>query len=190
MIVTCDGCRTKYLLSDEKVPERGIRVRCPKCKFVWRLMPPADESTFEVSSGVFGGQEPEVGEQQSSGWATLEKSLRSFAARTSSVEEEQASEETVEAPKASATATEDPEVRKRLDRSKRLARVYVSDILVYNKEKRDKALADGDLMTVLGPEIKKAWEAYKEKIGSSIPESSQYFRDALNEILADGRKIF
>ena len=83
MIVTCDGCRTKYLLSDERVPERGIRVRCPKCKFVWRLMPLADESTFEVSSGVFAGQEPEVGEQQSSGWATLEKSLRSFAARKS-----------------------------------------------------------------------------------------------------------
>jgi predicted Zn finger-like uncharacterized protein len=191
MIVTCDGCRTKYLLSDEKVPGRGIRVRCPKCKYVWRLMPRADKSVFEVSSGVFSGQEPEVGEPQASGWAAIEKSLHSLAGRVSRVaEEERPVEEPRDEPKSSATATEDPEVRKRLDRSKRLARVFVSDILVYNKEKRDKALSNGDLMTVFGPEIKKAWEAYKEKIGSSLPESSRYFRDALNEILADGRKIF
>lgn len=85
---------------------------------------------------------------------------------------------------------EDPEVKKKKERSKRLARVFVSDILVYNKEKRDKALASGDLMTVLGPEIKKAWEAYKEKVGPSVVESSDYFRNALNEILADGRKVF
>ncbi len=191
MIVTCDGCRTKYLLSDDKVPERGIRVRCPKCRYVWRLMPRADASVFEVSSGVFSGQEPEVGERQAGGWAALEKSLHSFAERRDrSSEEERPVEEPPEEPRASATATEDPELRKRLDRSKRLARVFVSDILVYNKEKRDKALENGDLMTVFGPEIKKAWEAYKEKIGSNLPESSQFFRDALNEILADGRKIF
>ncbi len=192
MIVTCDGCRTKYLLGDEKVPERGIRVRCPKCKYVWRLMPPVDRSMFEVASSAFaGGAEPEAGERQEAGWAALEKSLRTLAGRVVPAAEEEAPvEERVEEPKAAATAVQDPEVRKRLDRSKRLARVFVSDILVYNKEKRDKALANGDLMTVFGPEIKKAWEAYKEKIGSDLPESSQYFRDALNEILADGRKIF
>jgi predicted Zn finger-like uncharacterized protein len=191
MIVTCDGCRTKYLLSDEKVPERGIRVRCPKCKYVWRLMPPADSSIFEVASGAFaGGEEPMIGDRQEAGWTALEKSLRTLAGRIAQpAAEESPIEERHEEP-AAAAATEDPELRKRLDRSKRLARVFVSDILVYNKEKRDKALANGDLMTVFGPEIKKAWEAYKDKIGSDLPESSQYFRDALNEILADGRKIF
>ena len=71
-----------------------------------------------------------------------------------------------------------------------MARVFVSDILVYNKEKRDKGLANGDLMTVLGPEIKKAWEAYKEKVGSNFVESTDYFREALNEILANGEKVF
>jgi hypothetical protein len=61
---------------------------------------------------------------------------------------------------------------------------------VYNKDKRDKGLASGDLMTVLGPEIKKAWEAYKEKIGPTVVESNDFFREALNEILADGQKVF
>lgn len=190
MIVTCEGCRTKYLIADEKVPGRGIRVRCPKCAYVWRLMPAVDTSVFEVSSGSFSGEAAEPPERQQSAWASLEGSLHSMAEGAARAEEPREVEIPREEPKAAATATEDPELRKRRDRSKRLARVFVSDILVYNKDKRDKALASGDLMTVFGPEIKKAWEAYKDKVGSDLTESSQYFREALNEILADGRKIF
>jgi predicted Zn finger-like uncharacterized protein len=188
MIVTCDGCNTKYLLSDEKVPAKGIRVRCPKCRFVWRLLPAVDKSVFEISSGTFTDEAPVV-ESQRSEWASLERSLSALAGRMSP----QMEEETVieERPAAAAErVVEDPEARKKKERSKRLARVFVSDILVYNKDKRDKGLASGELMTVLGPEIKKAWEAYKEKIGPNVVESTDYFREALNEILADGQKVF
>jgi predicted Zn finger-like uncharacterized protein len=190
MIVTCSGCRTKYLLADEKVPEKGIRVRCPKCRTIWRLMPAIDTSLFETSStSGFMAEAPVADSQPRSEWASLEQSVSALAGRMGEKVEEEAvlPEEKPAAPRA---ATEDPEARKKLERSKRLARVFVSDILVYNKEKRDKGLANGDLMTVLGPEIKKAWEAYKEKIGANVVESTDYFRDALNEILADGRKVF
>jgi predicted Zn finger-like uncharacterized protein len=51
------------------------------------------------------------------------------------------------------------------DRAKRLARVLVSDILWYNRERRDAALRDGTLMTSLGEEIKKSWELYKKRSG-------------------------
>ncbi|HEY5133690.1 MAG TPA: zinc-ribbon domain-containing protein [Candidatus Krumholzibacteriaceae bacterium] len=190
MIVTCDGCHTRYLLGDEKVPDKGIRVRCPKCRSVWRLMPAADSSVFETSSSGFLGEAPVV-ESPKSEWASLEQSLSALAGRMGQPMEEEAvlpddrpQAATMEKP------SEDPEARKKKERSKRLARVFVSDILVYNKEKRDKGLASGDLMTVLGPEIKKAWEAYKEKVGPTVVESTDYFRDALNEILADGRKVF
>ena len=76
------------------------------------------------------------------------------------------------------------------DRAKRLARVLVSDILFYNKEKRDQALLDGNLMTVFSEEIKKSWELFKEKVGPEIAHSTNYFKEALNEILADGQKVF
>jgi len=189
MIVNCDGCNTKYLLADEKVPDRGIRVRCPKCRHVWRLMPSADKSVFEISAGGFSDEAP-VAEQQKGEWDSLERSLSALAGRMSPQMEE---ETVIEEPKPAAAAeriVDDPEERKKKERSKRLARVFVSDILVYNKDKRDKGLAGGDLMTVLGPEIKKAWEAYKEKIGPNVVESTDYFREALNEILADGQKVF
>jgi len=76
------------------------------------------------------------------------------------------------------------------DRAKRLARVLVSDILCYNQEKRDQALLDGNLMVVLGEEIKKSWELYKEKVGPDLAGSTNYFKEALNEILADGQNVF
>jgi predicted Zn finger-like uncharacterized protein len=189
MIVTCEGCRTKYLLSDDKVPAKGIRVRCPKCRNVWRLMPPVDESVFEVASQGFMGEAP-VAETPKGGWASFDESAPVMEGPAAGPMEEEVVIREEKGAARAAQPAEDPELKKRRDRSKRLARVFVSDILIYNKEKRDRGLTNGDLMTVLGPEIKKAWEAYKEKVGADLVESTDYFRDALNEILADGRKIF
>ncbi len=189
MIVTCDSCRTKYLLGNERVPLKGIRVRCPKCRYVWKLVPAVDESVFEISSNEFLSEAPAV-EPQKGEWASLEQSLSAIAGSMAQPMKEDIviPEEKTQAPKEKAAET--PELKMKRERSKRLARVFVSDILVYNQEKRDKGLASGDLMTVLGPEIKKAWEAYKDKVGREFVQSTDYFRDALNEILADGQKIF
>ena len=70
------------------------------------------------------------------------------------------------------------------------ARALVSDILVYNRELRDTALAEGNLVEAMGAEIKKSWELYKEKVTPEVANSNDYFREALNEILAEGNKIF
>ncbi|MCK4235963.1 MAG: zinc-ribbon domain-containing protein [Candidatus Krumholzibacteria bacterium] len=191
MIVTCNGCNTKYLLGDDKVPEIGIRVRCPKCRFVWRLAVPAAESIFEVSSGELVSEVP-VAEDPESRWSSMEASRTAVMAEPEAEDiKEQEVEISEEKPAAAAKqAAESPDFRKKKERARRLARVYVSDVLVYNREKRDQGLANGALMSALGPEIKKSWEAYKEKVGPEFVESSNYFRDALNEILADGQKIF
>jgi hypothetical protein len=98
-------------------------------------------------------------------------------------------------PEAVPAAVEAPVKRKpaghsKEDRAKRLARVLVSDILIYNRDKRDEALAEGTLMTALGEDIKKSWELYKEKVGPDLASSTNYFKEALNEILADGQAVF
>ena len=76
------------------------------------------------------------------------------------------------------------------ERARRLARVLVSDILVYNQAVRDRARAEGNLATALGPEVSKAWELYKSKVSPEVAASTSYFKDALNEILAGGEEIF
>ena len=69
-------------------------------------------------------------------------------------------------------ATVDPEDAK----CRRLARALVSDILVYNRDQRDKALANGNLVQALGVEIKKSWEMYKDKVTAEVDGLSDFFR--------------
>jgi predicted Zn finger-like uncharacterized protein len=76
------------------------------------------------------------------------------------------------------------------ERARRLARVLASDIAIYNKEKRDRGIQDGNLVAVLGYEIKKSWEVYKERVTPELANATPYFRDALNEMLAEGKKVF
>jgi hypothetical protein len=83
-----------------------------------------------------------------------------------------------------------PEARTRHERARRLARVLASDIAIYNKEKRERGLREGNLVAVLGYEIKKSWEVYKERVTPDLANSTPYFRDALNEMLAEGKKVF
>lgn len=75
-------------------------------------------------------------------------------------------------------------------KARRLARALISDLVAYGTARRDEALKAGTLKEAFGEEIKKSWEEYVEQIGKEIAESTSYFNDALNEILAGGQKIF
>lgn len=44
MIIQCEQCRTKFKLDDEKVSEKGVKVRCAKCKHVFTVRKEADDT--------------------------------------------------------------------------------------------------------------------------------------------------
>jgi hypothetical protein len=75
-------------------------------------------------------------------------------------------------------------------KARRLARALISDMVVYHPAKRQEGLRDGNLKELFEEEIKKSWEEYADQIGRDLAESTAYFREALNEILAGGRQIF
>jgi predicted Zn finger-like uncharacterized protein len=75
-------------------------------------------------------------------------------------------------------------------KARRLARALISDMVVYHPAKRQDGLRDGNLKEIFEEEIKKSWEEYAEQVGKDVAESTPYFREALNEILAGGRQIF
>jgi predicted Zn finger-like uncharacterized protein len=75
-------------------------------------------------------------------------------------------------------------------KARRLARALISDMVVYHPAKRQDGLRDGNLKELFEEEIKKSWEEYAEQVGREVAESTPYFREALNEILAGGRPIF
>lgn len=76
------------------------------------------------------------------------------------------------------------------ERARRLARALVSDILVYNQDTRDRALLEGNLASALGGEVNRAWDVYKSKVDPQVLRTTSFFKDALNEILAGGQRLF
>ncbi|MEO8295277.1 MAG: hypothetical protein ABI613_07160 [Gemmatimonadota bacterium] len=75
-------------------------------------------------------------------------------------------------------------------KARRLARALISDLVVYYPDRRQEGLRKGTLKEVFGEEIRKSWEEYRDQVGKEIAESTPYFNDALNEILAGGQKMF
>ncbi|MBW2058371.1 MAG: zinc-ribbon domain-containing protein [Deltaproteobacteria bacterium] len=45
MIVTCEACKTAFTVDDSRIPSKGIKVRCSKCKHVFTVKP---ESTDDL----------------------------------------------------------------------------------------------------------------------------------------------
>lgn len=75
-------------------------------------------------------------------------------------------------------------------KARRLARALISDMIVYQPDKRQQALKEGTLKTAFDEEIKKSWEEYVQQVGHEVANSTSFFTDALNEILAGGQKVF
>lgn len=75
-------------------------------------------------------------------------------------------------------------------KARRLARALVSDLVAYNPQKREEGLRAGTLKELFRDEIRKSWQEYVEQVGATIAESTPHFQDALNDILAGGRRVF
>jgi len=213
MITTCTNCQARYQLDDERIPPRVIKVRCPSCSGVFSLdgtLVPRDEP-LAVSTGSPGYQSqdsaPAPSPQPAAQVETTPEPVAETPVAAPVVETETVTSEAAPAVESAPesgteletgtnTATAVMETptestgRRRRSKEEMLARALVSDIMVYNRDLYDKAMAEDNLLEALGPEIKKSWELYKEKVTPEVANNSDHFRDALNDILADGDKIF
>ena len=189
MITTCTDCHARYRLDAERVPHRKIRVRCPSCRAVFVLdgtdrAAGAVETIAEVRAEARPAARPAIEPQRPAAPAPRPQ-VAPAATRAPAVEPTRAP-----APAGTAVLDQPAAPRRRRSKEEMLARALVSDIKVYNRETYERAVAEGNLLDALGPEIKKSWELYKEKVTPEVAGSTDYFRDALNEILADGRSVF
>jgi predicted Zn finger-like uncharacterized protein len=75
-------------------------------------------------------------------------------------------------------------------KARRLARALVSDMIAYHPQKREDGLRAGTLKQLFRDEIRKSYEEYVEQVGQEFAESTSHFQDALNDVLAGGKKIF
>lgn len=75
-------------------------------------------------------------------------------------------------------------------RAKRLARALASDIVTYYPEKHAEAVQEGTVKELFREEIEKSYEDYVTQVGAELAQATTYFQDAMNEVLAVGKRIF
>jgi len=76
------------------------------------------------------------------------------------------------------------------EKARRLARVLVSDMVTYHRDRHHRALEAGTLADDFEEEIQKSWEEYVIQVGRETAAGTPYFTEALNEILARGEQLF
>ena len=191
MNATCPQCKTVFRIDPRKVPAGGVRARCSVCGGVFEVVT-GDDPRREAAAVTAS---PEAAPAAPTGAAEASSARRDPPAGAGrSPAEPAVAERAVEsgrvAPVTSPAAGRpfgqpDPEARAR-----RLARALISDVAAYNPERQESGLREGRLKELFQEELKKSWQEYVEQVGLDLAKSTPYFRDALNEILAKGKRVF
>ena len=80
-----------------------------------------------------------------------------------------------------------PDPRDPHERAKRLARLIVSDIIIYNQDKIVEGIKQDTLFDLLKEDIEVGRAYYEKNIDPAVAEQSDYFNHALVDILIKGR---
>jgi hypothetical protein len=97
-----------------------------------------------------------------------------------------AEEATLEEPPARPTRQETPADSAELKKVRRKARVLVSDLLLYHKDKVEAGLAEKALYRVLQEEIDKSYKHFCEEVAGLVDQPQPFFRDAIIDLIGEG----
>ena len=190
MVVQCSSCLTEFELDPNKVPAAGVRARCSVCSAVISVPAPPVSATVQAAPAPETQRAPEVRAETRQPPATPVVWPTSPAPNTSSApalspSPVQTATDTGQRRPINPFLTRDPALR-----AKRLARALVSDIVAYHPARHAEGLRDGTLKTLFRDEIKKSYEEYVDQVGRDFAGSTTHFQDALNDVLASGKKLF
>jgi hypothetical protein len=73
------------------------------------------------------------------------------------------------------------------ERAKRLARLIVGDIVLYNQEKIAQGIKNDNLFEVLEQELGEARKYYEKNVDPTVAAQADYFNLAVVDILIRGR---
>ena len=58
------------------------------------------------------------------------------------------------------------------------------------EKERKRALSEGTLLLIFGERLEAIWREYRERLPQDFHEAPGIFREAVNDILADGKQLF
>jgi hypothetical protein len=73
------------------------------------------------------------------------------------------------------------------ERARRLARIIVGDLVLYNRDKIVEGIKNDTLFQVLGPELEKARKYYDKNVDPAVAAEIDYFNLALVDLLVKTR---
>ena len=176
MNIRCPSCNAVFRVDPARIAPAGVRARCSRCSAAFMIRAPgpaaAPPAAAPSPSATAAAAPAAPSPGTASGVPTATTSAPAGAVEA--------------APgRAPVFGTKDPHAR-----AQRIARALVSDIVAYHPRKREDSLANGTMRSEFREEIMKSWEEYVAQVGNELAKSTPYFRNALNDILAKGQRIF
>ncbi len=71
--------------------------------------------------------------------------------------------------------------------AKRIARLIISEIKLYNQEKIEKAESQKEILELLKHDLTRGKDHYNGRVASRLPADADYFMDTVKEILLAGK---
>jgi CheY-like chemotaxis protein len=78
-----------------------------------------------------------------------------------------------------ASASGDPGIDEKIEQAERLARIVVSDIVLYSKDKFDAAVAAGNVLEAMASEIAEGRSLFTTRVDSSLQETRDFLAEEL-----------
>lgn len=197
MVITveCPSCASSFPVDPNKVPEGGVNARCSSCAQVFRVEKPQPEPVPELPG--LPEPEPVIAEAPPEPVVPEVPPIPVIPeappipvipeAPPVPVIPEAPGQEGSPSVQGFTFGKRDP-----TDKARRLARVLVSDMIMYNAERHQSALAAGTIVQDFEEEIDKSWKEYVEQVGDELANGvgRGFWREALNDILAKGEDLF
>ena len=212
--VTCPSCSQSFPVDSAKVPAGGVKARCSSCGGIFRVEKPVESAPATVAPPqpaslpaleniqVVPPAAPAARPPRSVDLPPIPPSRpaapppappRAAPPRPAPPPPRPAPPPPPPAPEPTpAGGTFRFGKRDPTDKAKRLARVLVSDMIMYNAERHRNALENGTLVKDFEDEIDKSWKEFVEQVGAEMADGPgrEFWREALNDILAKGERLF
>lgn len=173
MLLPCEHCGKEGSIENQAYSGKRVRLKCPHCSgnFVYRV--PQNGGAGAAHAGQPVAPHP-VAVPESHDMTVMAPSAETSAPPAGS--------DTVHAAAAAQPADE-----ALVNEARRIARLIISEIKLYNQDKIVKARNKREVLEILKNDLIKGKQHYNTRIASKLPIGPDYFMETVKEILLAGK---
>ncbi len=169
MNLACEHCNKEGSLEEHGYSGKRVRLRCPYCagNFIFQVPAngtvPAEHPDMTVAAVTSAPPMPELHQ------APVPPPPAEAVAESVAVETPANVDETL------------------VHEAKRIARLIISEVKLYNQEKINRAKSKREVLELLKNDLIRGKQHYNTRIASKLPATPDYFMETVKEILLAGK---